>query len=157
MEKFRYVKMNIIRQFAARGICIRDNKVLILNKKGEPHFFLPGGRVEEGEGYEEALVREIKEELSKDSHIIRYIGAIEHGFVHYSGESYYEIGNYFFVEVEDMPTDGVKSNETDLEFQWKNIGELDSINIKPKPVVELIRHVVSGNKQAFWASTLPKN
>lgn len=148
--------MVVVRQFVTRGICIQKNKVLILNKKGEPHFFLPGGRVEEGEGFEEALVREIKEELDKDSSILRFVGTIEHNFTHYTGKQYYEIGNFFLVSINDLNIDDAKSNELELEFQWKNIDDLDTINIKPKPVIALIKQVTSNNEQAFWASTLEK-
>ncbi|MCF7871536.1 NUDIX domain-containing protein [Candidatus Woesearchaeota archaeon] len=148
--------MNIVRQFVTRGVCIRGNQILILNKKGECHYFLPGGRVEKGERCEDALIREIKEELNKDSSIIRYIGAIEHDFIHYSGKQYYEIGNFFLIDIKDIDSDVVSSNETELEFQWKNIDDLDKINIKPSPVVELIRHINSKNAKAFWASTLLK-
>jgi 8-oxo-dGTP pyrophosphatase MutT (NUDIX family) len=146
----------VVRQFVTRGICIKNNKVLILNKKGEPHFFLPGGRVEENEGYEEALIREIKEELDKDISIIRYLGAIEHSFTHYTGKPYYEVGNFFLINIDGMDIDCAFSNEDELEFQWKDIDELESINIKPKPVIELIKKSTSSNKEAFWASTLPK-
>ena len=43
-----------------------DRKMLFLRSKGKDIFYLPGGKPEEGESAEEALVREIKEEARVD-------------------------------------------------------------------------------------------
>ncbi len=146
--------MTIIRQFVTRGVFIKDDEVLIANKKGELPYFLPGGRVEIGEGYEDALIREIKEELDKSATIIRFLGTIEHSFINNTGTQYYEIGNFFLVSLNDANPESISSNEPELEFQWKRIDELNNINIEPKPVIELIRNL--NKKEAFWASTLKK-
>lgn len=42
---------------------IRDRKLLVLRSRGKDKFFIPGGKREEGESDEQALLREIKEEL----------------------------------------------------------------------------------------------
>ena len=42
---------------------IKDKKLLMCRKQGEPHFILPGGRPEGGEAPEQALARELEEEL----------------------------------------------------------------------------------------------
>lgn len=41
----------------------------------------PGGKIEQNETKEEALVREIKEELKSDIEIIRYIGVSNHEYL----------------------------------------------------------------------------
>lgn len=55
--------MNAPRQ-AARAILIEDNHLLVMhrNKHGSEYFTLVGGRFQEGEGAEQALVREVQEE-----------------------------------------------------------------------------------------------
>lgn len=40
----------------------------------------PGGKIEQNETKEEALVREIKEELKSDINVIRYIGVSNHEY-----------------------------------------------------------------------------
>jgi len=45
---------------------IRDGKLLSARSKNKELFYIPGGKREEGESDEEALIREIKEELSVD-------------------------------------------------------------------------------------------
>ncbi|MCL5432559.1 MAG: NUDIX domain-containing protein [Patescibacteria group bacterium] len=47
-------------------IKIKDNKALVVLSKGENKWFMPGGKREEDETDEEALIREVKEELSVD-------------------------------------------------------------------------------------------
>jgi len=61
---------------AARAIIIEDGKILVMhrNKQGSQYFTLVGGRVNDGETTEQALVREINEEtgLSIISHQLVY-------------------------------------------------------------------------------------
>ena len=45
---------------------IRDGKFLAVRSQGKELFYLPGGKREAGESDEQALMREIKEELSVD-------------------------------------------------------------------------------------------
>ncbi len=45
---------------------IQDRKLLCVRSKGKEAFYIPGGKREEGENDEQALIREIKEELSVD-------------------------------------------------------------------------------------------
>lgn len=40
----------------------------------------PGGKIEQNETKEEALIREIKEELKSDIEVIKYIGVSNHGY-----------------------------------------------------------------------------
>ena len=47
-------------------ICIQQKKVLVARSKGKPVFYMPGGKRDPGETDAQALVREIKEELSVD-------------------------------------------------------------------------------------------
>jgi len=45
------------------GIIIEDNKVLLVSGNSNLFFWLPGGKLEKGETPEDALKRELKEEL----------------------------------------------------------------------------------------------
>lgn len=147
---------DITRQYVTRGLCISDKHVLLLQKKGEAHYFLPGGRVEVGEGYEYALKREIEEELDKTCVINSLIGVIEHEFVHYSGKDYYEVGLFFDITIDGLSAGDVNSNEEELEFHWHPIDQLEDINIKPRPVIDLVRQLAKGDTSCFFASTVSK-
>jgi ADP-ribose pyrophosphatase YjhB (NUDIX family) len=56
----------------ATAVIIKDNEVLLIHRvrKGLEYHVFPGGGVEEGETYEDALVREVQEELTLD--VIEY-------------------------------------------------------------------------------------
>ena len=60
-------------------ILIHDGKLLTVRSKGKSLFYLPGGKREAGESDEQALLREIKEELDVDliPETIKYIGTFE--------------------------------------------------------------------------------
>ena len=45
---------------------IQDQKILMTRSKGKDKFYIPGGKREPGENDHQALIREIKEELSVD-------------------------------------------------------------------------------------------
>lgn len=49
--------------YKAAGIIIRDRKLLVTRTRGKGFFVAPGGKIEEGETPEQALCRELHEEL----------------------------------------------------------------------------------------------
>lgn len=53
------------------GVCIRDGRVLLTQRPSGTHLAgtweFPGGKLEAGEGPEEALVRELREEIGVES------------------------------------------------------------------------------------------
>jgi 8-oxo-dGTP diphosphatase len=52
--------------YKATGIVIKDKKLLVVRAKGMKFFIDPGGKIEAGETPKQALVRELKEEISID-------------------------------------------------------------------------------------------
>jgi mutator protein MutT len=47
----------------AAGILIKDGTLLVCRTRGKDTFFAPGGRLEAGETPEQALIRELREEV----------------------------------------------------------------------------------------------
>ncbi|GCE22722.1 NUDIX hydrolase [Dictyobacter kobayashii] len=60
-------------------IHIVDRKILVTRSQGKDLFYLPGGKREEGETDQQALLREIQEELSVElqPETISYLGTFE--------------------------------------------------------------------------------
>lgn len=62
------------------ALCVvRDNRLLVLEESDQPLYIMPGGRPEDGESPEQALSRELKEELDVklDVSSLRYLGSFD--------------------------------------------------------------------------------
>ena len=64
----------------ARGVCVRDGKLLVCRAKGAKSCYLPGGHIEFGETGRQALVREMKEETGLAATTGDFLGVVENAF-----------------------------------------------------------------------------
>ncbi len=53
------------------GIILSGGKILAMRDERSPYYYLPGGRVTMGETAENAVIREIREELNVTPKIVR--------------------------------------------------------------------------------------
>ena len=53
------------------AVMINDGRILTMRDEHSPYRYLPGGRVKMGETAEEAVIREIREELFATPEIVR--------------------------------------------------------------------------------------
>lgn len=138
----------------ARGIFIKDNKVLLAKATGYTNTFLPGGHIEFGESAKDALIREIEEELGISSTVDSFLGVVEHKWEK-KGIVQCEINQVFAAQSDELIT-GInpKSSESHLEFFWCDVAELDNKNLQPYPFRNLIKSYLNGNKDIWWESTL---
>jgi 8-oxo-dGTP diphosphatase len=58
---------------------IQDNRILLTKSYGKDKYYIPGGKRESGESDEQALIREIEEELTVliDPKTLQFIGIFE--------------------------------------------------------------------------------
>lgn len=121
-----------------RGVILSQGSVLLARRPSADWTFLPGGHVEEGEGLEGALKREIQEEIGMRCHVGRYIGAVE-GQWRGNGTYNREVNHVFSVELLTLqPKSNVESREKDLEFIWAEVQALKSQKIMPQSILPLI-------------------
>lgn len=70
-------------QYATRGIITnREGKILLVKHGSEKPWTLPGGRVQEGETFQEALIREVLGELDIHIELIGMVTIHREHYVH---------------------------------------------------------------------------
>jgi 8-oxo-dGTP pyrophosphatase MutT (NUDIX family) len=127
----------------ARGVAIKDGKILLCKAKGGSSTYLPGGHIELGETGREALVREIKEETGLNSTTGRFLGVVENSFIQ-KGKKHSEINLVYELNV-DSPDGAVSAAEDWIEFEWCELNKLDAANLLP----EVFRVLKDNPKEEF--------
>ena len=118
----------------ARGVCVKDGKVLLCYPKDRSYAYLPGGHIEFGEMGREALVREMKEETGLDATAGDLLGVVESSFVQ-KGEKHCEINLIYRMEVRGGEGERVRSCEDWICFDWVDCDKLDSANLLPNEML----------------------
>lgn len=121
----------------ARGVCIRDGRVLLCRARGGSSAYLPGGHIEFGETGAQALVREIMEELGVDSTCGEFLGVVENSFLQH-GRRHAEINLVYRLDFESRIAE-FKSQEEWIEFEWRPLAELDGANLLPVEMKKFCR------------------
>lgn len=82
------------------AMMISDGKILAMHDQRSPYFYLPGGRVQMGETAEDAVVREVEEELHITPQIVRPLWLNQSFFTEdVDGQSYHELCIYFLMDI----------------------------------------------------------
>ena len=114
----------------ARGVCVRDGKLLLCRAKGGSSTYLPGGHIEFGETGRQALVREVKEELGMESSTGAFLGVVENAFLQH-GKPHAEINLVYELELGNGELPPLQSQEDWIEFEWCDLNRLDEANLLP--------------------------
>ena len=110
----------------AAGIIIKDRSLLILRSKGTKIYFAPGGKLKFKESAEEALIRELKEEVSiyVQYRDIKFFGQYE---APAAGDERVQLRMDVF-KVEKYDGEIVASNEIEV-IAWINSTNIDNFEI----------------------------
>lgn len=128
--------------FRTAGLIIRDGLLLAMTERGIGHYYLPGGRVRMGETMEEALYRELREELGVSARVLRPLWLCE-SFFPLGGRPVHEIAMYYLTEPD---WDGLPALEGQFTlsdsdgaehiYRWLTPEEVRSVRIYPVPMQE---------------------
>lgn len=82
------------------ALILSENKILAMHDEQSPYFYLPGGRVMMGETAEQAVVREVQEELDVTPKISRPLWLNQAFFTEDVGHlHYHELCIYFLMDI----------------------------------------------------------
>jgi 8-oxo-dGTP diphosphatase len=109
-----------------RGIIKNNDKILIVKRhpksRTDPEMWeLPGGKVEKGEFFADALVREIKEETNLDVKVGDFCDAVQNDYMH---KRTVQIMMYF-----DEVEGEVKISDEHTEWMWASLDEIRTLEI----------------------------
>lgn len=84
------------------AIILYNGKILAMRDERSPYFYLPGGRVELGETAEQAVIREVEEELNITAKIDRPLWLNQAFFKEEVDHlNYHELCIYFLMDISD--------------------------------------------------------
>ncbi len=82
------------------AVMISNNKILAMRDERSPYYYLPGGRVRMGETAEQAVIREMEEELNITPDIVRPLWLDQAFFTEDVDHlNYHEICIYFLMDI----------------------------------------------------------
>ncbi|PSQ96368.1 MAG: DNA mismatch repair protein MutT [Bacteroidetes bacterium SW_9_63_38] len=139
----------------ARAVIRRQDRVLVVRADGQSHTFLPGGHVEDGEGLEECLRRELREELGVASTVGAYRGVVEHRWRR-DGTPQYELNHCFATEASALTDTAPTAEEAYLSFEWASADALGTVKLQPAPLRRLL-HPDADASEPWWASTVDEH
>lgn len=113
------------------AMIILENKILAMHDERSPYFYLPGGRVSMGETAEQAVIREMQEELGITPKIIRPVWLNQAFFTEdVDNQRYHELCIYFLIDISktDLLENGETFTKTDGKhthvFEWLEFSRL---------------------------------
>jgi 8-oxo-dGTP pyrophosphatase MutT (NUDIX family) len=124
--------------YRVAAVIVRGSEVLLQRIGEQPYWCLPGGRVDFGESADEAMRREIIEELGFEPVIERPLWFVENLYRN-DGTRYHEASVYYLASLPAVVPDGVstpawKTAELDgvpLLNQWHAIDCLAGVDLLP--------------------------
>lgn len=127
------------------AVIIENNKILAQKNNAENEYYLVGGRVKFGENTQNALKRELKEELNITVNDFKPLWINEAFFIE-KNKKFHEICMYYFVDIsktnfncfEDVFQ--TQENNRTNTYQWLDIDNLDNITLYPKFLKDEIKN-----------------
>ena len=102
------------------AMIISENKILAMRDEHSPYFYLPGGRVKIGETAEQAMIREMREELGVTPKIARPLWLNQAFFTEDVADiRFHELCVYFLMDIAD--TDLSERGNSFIQTEGKQI------------------------------------
>ena len=148
MRDIKYDRDNFSFAYRVSAIIYNKDKTKILLFYGNDmdYYMLPGGKVHQLEKSEDAIKREIIEELGLNNLKFDLVGISEEIVKDKKNDIHQITLTYKCIYEDEISKEPFKSIESDwINFKWVDINELDNYKIHPSNVKELIKNSDSIN------------
>ena len=112
----------------ATALIVKENRLLVV--EDEDGFYTIGGAIQVDEATEDAVVREVKEELGVASRAVQLAFIVENRFEQ-AGIHYHNIEFHYLVDLlEDAPL-VMQEDTKQLPCRWIALDDLHTVDLKP--------------------------
>ncbi len=133
-ETVEFVNMCMVR--SGNKVLVQDRK-----KKDWPGITFPGGHVEQGESFTEAVIREIREETGLTISAPRLCGI----------KDWYENGlRYVVLFYKTEQFEGTLQSSDEGEVWWEDIDNLPNLSLATEDMKDMLRVFVEDNLSEFF-------
>ena len=127
-QDFRTKVGNTVFGVRATALIVKDNRLLVV--EDEDGFYTIGGAIQVGERTEEAVIREVKEELGVKAQARQLAFVVENRFEQ-AGVHFHNIEFHYLVDLlEDAPLT-MQEDERQLPCRWIALNQLHTVPLKP--------------------------
>ena len=130
--------------FRVAAVMVQHGKLLVMQDTESPYWYLPGGRVQLHEGAEDALLREMREELGIQPKSLKPLWLVQNFYREdVNREQYHELGLYVLADVSGTEIAGKEEFVTREEgqvntFRWVEFDRLKDMYLYPLFIKEKI-------------------
>lgn len=127
-QDFRTKLNQMVFGVRATALIVKDNRLLVV--EDEDGFYTIGGAIQVDEATEDAVVREVKEELGVASRAVQLAFIVENRFEQ-TGVHYHNIEFHYLVDLlEDAPLT-MQEDTKPLPCRWLALEDLSTVDLKP--------------------------
>ena len=127
-QDFRTKVGNTVFGVRATALILQNRKFLVTKDKGK--YYTIGGAIQVNESTEEAVVREVREELGVKAEARQLAFVVENHFEQ-AGIHYHNIEFHYFVDLlEDAPL-VMQEDTKQLPCRWIALDDLHTVDLKP--------------------------
>ncbi len=139
-------------EIIARGICVKDDKILLAYFKEKEYYFLPGGHVEFGESVFKTLEREIFEETGLSAQVRDLAFVFEHTW-NDEEKIVHELNYVLMYDLNQAPPT-IRSKVGHLEFVWIPLEQFTDLSFLPSEIKRLVSDILRGDRKTTFFSTI---
>ena len=133
--------------FRVAAVMVKNGKLLVMQDTESPYWYLPGGRVQLHEKAEDALVRELQEELGVQPKDLKPLWLVQNFYREdVNREQYHELGLYMLADVSGTEISEKEEFATQEEgqvntFRWVEFSRLEDMYLYPLFIKKAIFHL----------------